>query len=164
MMGASRYVRCQPVMSQEIAVIALTQRQLHPSEQSVQGVVALSAEERLRSRYRCQTEDGIELLLSLPRGTVLQEGDLLTTTASDWRVRVRAKAEPVLRVETQSPLDLLRMAYHLGNRHVALEITPTVLKLSPDPVLREMLEHLGATVSEAMEPFYPEAGAYHPAH
>jgi urease accessory protein len=79
-------------------------------------------------------------------------------------VRVQAKAELVLRVETQSALDLLRVAYHLGNRHVALEITPTALKLSHDPVLREMLEHLGATVTEAMEPFYPETGAYHYAH
>jgi urease accessory protein len=151
-------------MSQEITLIALTQRQPMPLESAVQGVVVLSAEERLRSRYRCQTEDGIELLLSLPRGTVLQEGDLLTTAAGDWRVRVQAKAEPVLRVETASPLDLLRMAYHLGNRHVSLEIAPTALKLSPDPVLREMLEHLGATVTEAMEPFYPEMGAYHHAH
>jgi urease accessory protein len=164
MMGLAATVRYEPVMSQETAVIALTQRQSTPSEQTVQGVVALSAEERLRSRYRCQTEDGIELLLSLPRGTVLQEGDLLTTEAADWRVRVQAKAEPVLRVETQSALDLLRMAYHLGNRHVPLEVTPTVLKLSPDPVLREMLEHLGATVTESLEPFYPETGAYHPAH
>ncbi len=151
-------------MSQDTAIIALTQRQSTHPELVAQGVVVLSAEERLRSRYRCQTEDGIALLLNLPRGTVLQAGDLLTTAAGDWRVRVQAKAEPVLRVETASRLDLLRVAYHLGNRHVALEITPTALKLSPDPVLREMLEHLGATVTEATEPFYPETGAYHHAH
>jgi urease accessory protein len=151
-------------MSQETTIIALTQRQSTHPKSVAQGVLVLSAEERLRSRYRCQTEDGIELLLSLPRGTVLQEGDLLTTAAGDWQVRVQAKAELVLRVETQSALDLLRVAYHLGNRHVALEITPTALKLSHDPVLREMLEHLGATVTEAMEPFYPETGAYHYAH
>ncbi|WP_404788520.1 urease accessory protein UreE [Altericista sp. CCNU0014] len=147
-------------MSQEIAIVALTQRQSPNAEQVVQGDLVLSAEERLRSRYRCQTEDGIELLLDLPRGTVLQEGDLLTTATADWRVRVRAKAEPVLSVEAASPLDLLRMAYHLGNRHVPVEVTLTALKLSPDPVLREMLEHLGAAIAESNEPFYPETGAY----
>jgi urease accessory protein len=148
-------------MSQGIALVTLTQHQRTHSAQVVQGVVVLSAEERLRSRYRCHTQDGTELLLSLPRGTVLHEGDLLTTETSDWWVRVQAKAEPVLKVEANSPFDLLRATYHLGNRHVPLEVTAMALKLSPDPVLREMLEHLGATVTEAVEPFYPEMGAYH---
>jgi urease accessory protein len=151
-------------MSQGTALVTLTQHQRTNPAQVVQGVVVLSAEERLRSRYRCQTQDGTELLLSLPRGTVLHEGDLLTTETSDWWVRVQAKAEPVLKVEANSPLDLLRATYHLGNRHVPLEVTATALKLSPDPVLKEMLEHLGATVTEAVEPFYPEMGAYHNLH
>jgi urease accessory protein len=151
-------------MSQEAIIVTLTQRQALNATQIVQSTVALSAEERMRSRYRCQTQDGIELLLSLPRGTVLHGGDLLTTETSDWWVRVQAKAEPVLKVEANNPLDLLRATYHLGNRHVPLEVTATTLKLSPDPVLKEMLEHLGATVIEAVEPFYPEMGAYHHAH
>jgi urease accessory protein len=151
-------------MSQETTIVTLTQRQAINAAQIVQSTVVLSAEERMRSRYRCQTQDGTELLLSLPRGTVLYEGDLLTTETSDWWVRVQAKAEPVLKVEARSPLDLLRATYHLGNRHVPLEVTATTLKLSPDPVLKEMLEHLGATVTEAVEPFYPEMGAYHHAH
>jgi urease accessory protein len=148
-------------MSQETVIITLTQHQGINTAQVVHGIVVLSAQERLRSRYRCQTQDGIELLLSLSRGTVLHEGDLLTTETSDWWVRVQAKAEPILKVEANSPLDLLRATYHLGNRHVPLEVTATALKLSPDPVLKEMLEHLGATVTEAIEPFYPEMGAYH---
>jgi urease accessory protein len=151
-------------MSQEAIIVTLTQRQALNATQIVQSTVALSAEERMRSRYRCQTQDGTELLLSLPRGTVLHGGDLLTTETSDWWVRVQAKAEPVLKVEANNPLDLLRATYHLGNRHVPLEVTATTLKLSPDPVLKEMLEHLGATVIEAVEPFYPEMGAYHHAH
>jgi urease accessory protein len=151
-------------MSQETVIITLTQHQGINTAQVVHGIVVLSAQERLRSRYRCQTQDGIELLLSLSRGTVLHEGDLLTTETSDWWVRVQAKAEPILKVEANSPLDLLRATYHLGNRHVPLEVTATALKLSPDPVLKEMLEHLGATVTEAIEPFYPEMGAYHHAH
>ncbi len=165
MIGAKRYGSPPPViMSQEPAIVTLTQRHPINAQQVVQGVLALSAEERLRSRYLCQTENGIELLLSLPRGTALHEGDLLTTAAADWWVRVQAKAEPILKVEAPSSLDLLRATYHLGNRHVPLEVTATALKLSPDPVLKEMLEHLGATVTEAIEPFYPEMGAYFHSH
>lgn len=151
-------------MSQETTAITLTQRCPTNAQQVVQAVVALSAEERLRSRYLCQTENGIALLLSLPRGTVLNDGDLLTTAAADWWVRVQAKAEPILKVEAPSPLDLLKATYHLGNRHVPLEVTETALKLSPDPILKEMLEHLGATVTELVEPFYPEMGAYFHSH
>ncbi len=147
-------------MHQETAVIILTQQQPAGAEQMVQSTLVLSAEERQRSRYLCQSSTGETLLLSLPRGTVLADGDCLITDLGDWRVRVRAKAEPVLIVQASYPLDLMRAAYHLGNRHVPLELTSHTLKLSADPVLREMLEHLGLTVSEGLEPFSPEAGAY----
>jgi urease accessory protein len=147
-------------MHQDTVVITLTQRRPASAAQIVQSTLILSAEERQRSRYRCQASTGAELLLSLPRGTVLTDGDLLTTDLKDWWVRVEAKAEPVLLVQANNPLDLLRAAYHLGNRHVPLQIMPQTIKLSTDPVLREMLEHLGLYVSEGIEPFSPEAGAY----
>jgi urease accessory protein len=147
-------------MHQETVIIPLTQRYPASAEQAVQSALILNAEERQRSRYQCQASTGETLLLSLPRGTVLADGDLLTTDLKDWWVRVRAKSEPVLVVQANNPLDLLRAAYHLGNRHVPLQITLQTLKLSADPVLREMLEHLGLSVSEGLEPFSPEAGAY----
>jgi urease accessory protein len=147
-------------MHQETAVITLTQRRLADAEQMVQSTLILSAEERQRSRYLCQSSTGEAVLLSLPRGTVLVDGDCLTTELGDCWVRVQAKAEPVLLVQANHSLDLMRAAYHLGNRHVPLELTPQTLKLSADPVLREMLEHLGLSVSEGLEPFNPEAGAY----
>jgi urease accessory protein len=147
-------------MHQETAVITLTQRRPASAEQRVQSTLILNAEERQRSRYLCQSSTGEALLLSLPRGTVLMDGDLLTTDLKDWWAKVQAKAEPVLIVQTNNPLNLMRAAYHLGNRHVPLELTPQSLKLSADPVLREMLEHLGLTVSEGIESFHPEAGAY----
>jgi urease accessory protein len=147
-------------MHQETAVITLTQRQPASAEQRVQSTLILSAEERQRSRYLCQSMTGEALLLSLPRGTVLADGDLLTTDLQDWWVRIQAKAEPVLLVQANHSLDLMRAAYHLGNRHIPLELNLQTLKLSADPVLREMLEHLGLTVSEVLEPFHPEAGAY----
>jgi urease accessory protein len=147
-------------MPQTTATITLTQQQPADAEQIVRATVTLSAEERRRSRYRCQASTGEELLLSLPRGTTLVDGNLLTTDSADWWVRVRAKAEPVLIVKAQNPLDLLRAAYHLGNRHVPLELTLEALKLAADPVLRDMLLQRGLIVQEGLEPFSPEAGAY----
>jgi urease accessory protein len=122
--------------------------------------LALTAEERTRTRHRFETPDAQELFLRLPRGTVLQDGDLLRSQSGEI-IQIIAKAEPILTVTAQHPLDLLKAAYHLGNRHVPLEIAPTYLRLSRDSVLKGMLEHLGATIVEEIAPFQPEIGAYH---
>jgi urease accessory protein len=122
--------------------------------------LSLTAEERTRSRHRFETPDAQELFLRLPRGTVLQNGDLLKSQDGEI-IQIIAKAEPVLTVTAQHSLDLLKAAYHLGNRHVPLEIAPTYLRLSPDNVLKKMLEHLGVTIIEEISPFQPEIGAYH---
>lgn len=126
--------------------------------------LALTAEDRTRSRHYFETEEGQSLYLRLPRGTVLYHGDLLRSETGDQVVRVVAKPEPVLTVTAQTPLQLLRAAYHLGNRHVALEVQESYLRLSPDPVLKTMLEQLGLQVEEAIAPFQPEAGAYGHSH
>jgi urease accessory protein len=97
----------------------------------------------------------------LPRGTVLQEGDLLTSEDGKTIVRIVARSEPTILVTATHSLDLLRAAYHLGNRHVPLEITPNYLRLSPDPVLESMLIKLGLVIREEIAPFHPEIGAYH---
>lgn len=120
----------------------------------------LTAEERARSRYRCQNQAGEEVYLRLPRGIVLRDRDLLTSEDGSARVLIAAKPEPLLIVTAQTPLDLLRASYHLGNRHVPLQIAPGELRLNPDPVLQSMLEHLGLEVREEVRPFQPETGAY----
>ncbi len=79
-------------------------------------------------------------------------------------IRIAAKPEPVLTVTAQKPIDLLRASYHLGNRHVPLEVAPSYLRLSPDPVLQIMLEQLGVKVREEVVPFQPEVGAYGHSH
>jgi urease accessory protein len=140
--------------------IVLTQRHTPNLEQRVQVTLALTAEDRSKSRYRCQATTGEVLLLALPRGTVLSAGDLLTTDAQDWWCRIEAESEPVLIVQAERPLDLLRAAYHLGNRHVPLELSFQGLKLLADPVLKEMLIHQGLKVREGLESFSPEPGAY----
>ena len=140
-------------------MLTLTQRLPANADAVVSHTLSLTAEERTRSNYRFETEAGQVLLLRLPRGTVLRDRDLLQSE-NDILVRIIAKPEPVLTVTARNPLELLRAAYHLGNRHVALEITPTYLRLSADSVLQEMLEHLGLEVTAEITPFEPEIGAY----
>lgn len=120
----------------------------------------LTAQERTRTRHRFDTPDGQVIYLRLPRGTVLQDGDVLQTEEDDVVMRIVAKPEPVLTVTSQSSLGLLRASYHLGNRHVPLEVAPNYLRLSPDPVLQAMLKQLGMEVKEEVLPFHPESGAY----
>jgi len=122
--------------------------------------LVLTAEERTKSRHRFETEEGETVFLRLPRGTVLRDGDMLRSDNGEYLILVKAKSEPVLTVKAATSLDLLRAAYHLGNRHVPLEIGTTYLRLSPDPVLQAMLEHLGVMVVEENAPFQPEVGAY----
>ncbi len=131
-----------------------------PSSTTSLVTLALTAEERSRSRHRFTTSEGQAVLLRLPRGTLLKHQDYLGTEA-ETIIQVLAKPEPVLTATAQEPLLLLRGAYHLGNRHSPVEIGPDYLRLAPDPVLKDLLIHLGLTVQIDMMPFQPEAGAYH---
>ncbi len=143
-----------------------TQRKQPNPDTAVTLTLALTAEERTRSRYRFETEDGKTVFVRLPRGMVLRDGDILLDETSGSLVRIVAKPEPVFTVTAQTLLDLLRAAYHLGNRHVLIEMATSYLRLSPDPVLRTMLEQLGLEVKDEVTPFQPESGAYghHHAH
>jgi urease accessory protein len=141
-------------------MLTLTQRLPANADTVVSFTLALTAEERTKSRHRFETEEGQTVFLRLPRGTVLRDNDILQSQTDGTLVRVRAKPEPVFTVTAQTLLDLLRAAYHLGNRHVPLEIAVTYLRLSPDPVLQKMLEQMGMKLEEAVLPFQPEIGAY----
>jgi urease accessory protein len=118
---------------------------------------------RQKSRARVILASGSEAGLFLPRGTVLRDGDCLRTRCGRV-VRVEAAPEHVLTVRADGAAALLRAAYHLGNRHVPLQIGPDWLRLAFDPVLRNMLVGLGVEVVEEQAPFEPEAGAYHAGH
>jgi len=148
------------------SMIVLTHR-LHSHGIPFDLTLALTAEERTRSRLRYESVEGESLQLQLPRGTVLRNGDLLSTepeVAPAIIVKVVAKPEPVITVRANSNLDLLRAAYHLGNRHVPLEVTTEYLRLSPDSVLQDMLQHLGLVIEPETTPFQPESGAYGHSH
>ncbi|MEM6254140.1 MAG: urease accessory protein UreE [Cyanobacteria bacterium P01_D01_bin.156] len=148
--------------------------------------LALTAEERTRSRYRYRFSDEItdnnlilsaagsrsklsqsscDLYIEMPRGSVLQHGDRLSGEGHQQILQIVAKPEAVLTVRARdqlslTSLQLMRAAYHLGNRHVALEVGPDYLRLAPDPVLESMLHQLGVTVTAETMPFQPESGAY----
>ncbi len=147
-------------------MLTLTQRQPPNPDTSVVLTLALTAEERTRSRHRFEAEDGKVVFMRLPRGTVLRDGDILQDESNSNLIRITAKPEPVLTVFAQTPLLLMRAAYHLGNRHVSVEITPSYLRLAKDAVLQAMLEQLGLEITAENLPFQPELGAYgqHHAH
>ena len=118
---------------------------------------------RQKSRFEATDSAGRQLGVFLPRGSLLRGGDVLVAEDGSL-VRVVAAPQPVLRVTAcpahGTPLDLPRAAYHLGNRHVALEVKADHLQLEPDPVLADMLRAMHLIVHEVSAPFEPEGGAY----
>jgi len=125
--------------------------------------VELDWDVRQKSRFDATDSQGRHLGVFLPRGTVVRGGDVLVTESGDM-VRVLAAPQPVLVItpcaEHGSPFDLVRAAYHLGNRHVQIELRPDRLQIEPDHVLADMLRAMHLTVREASEAFEPEGGAY----
>ena len=124
----------------------------------VHGRLELPFESRRTSRLRTKLASGEEVGLMLPQGEVLRGGDLVT--ASDGRViAVVAQAEKLLHVEAATAQLLAKVAYHLGSRHVPVEVGDGYLRLADDGVLEQALLKLGAKVSRIEAPFEPEASA-----
>jgi len=116
----------------------------------------LPFELRQRSRLRARLASGEEVRLMLERGTVMRGGDVVRTT--DGReLQIVAAKEKLLHIESDQ---LARVAYHLGNRHVPVQVGDGFLRIEEDHVLEEMARQLGARVSHVEAPFEPEAGAY----
>lgn len=134
------------------------------SPQPADDQLHLNYAQRSKVRLRCHSAVGVELGLFLPRGqTALADGDCLR--ASDGRVfQIVAAPEQLLEVTCANPFELMRAAYHLGNRHVPLQLSEHWLRLAEDSVLAHMLEQLGAQLRSLQAPFHPEAGAYGGGH
>jgi urease accessory protein len=129
----------------------------------VRGALRLPFEQRQKSRLHAKLASGEEVALMLPRGEILRGGDLVT--ASDGRIiEVIAEVEKLLHVECENAQALARAAYHLGNRHVPVEVGAGFLRIAHDHVLEEMLKGLGAKISHIESAFEPEAGAYGGGH
>lgn len=125
--------------------------------------LALAYHDRVKSRLAALLPDGRAVAITLPRGSVMRGGAVLTGDDGACVV-VDAVTEPLARVTADSPLALLRAVYHLANRHVAAQLAPDAALIERDPVLERMLVGLGARVEHVEAPFEPEAGAYDAAH
>jgi urease accessory protein len=125
--------------------------------------VELDWDVRQKSRFECTDSHGRQLGVFLPRGTVVRGGDVLLVEDGSM-VRVLAAPQPVMVIQHVADrgtvFDLVRAAYHLGNRHVPIELKPDHLKIEPDHVLADMLRNMHLVVIETKAPFEPEAGAY----
>ncbi len=126
---------------------------------SIFAQLVLPYELRENSRLRTALASGEEVAIFTARGTVLRNNDLLK--GDDGRViQIVAAQEPTYRITCGSPHDLLRCAFHLGNRHTQTQVGESFLRIYQDSVLKEMLEGLDARVTEESAQFEPEAGAY----
>lgn len=121
--------------------------------------ITLDHHARHRRRFAFTADGGLSFLLDLDKATVLDDGDAVKL--EDGRlVRVKAAPEELVEVTTANPLRLMKVAWHLGNRHVPAEITETAVYFVDDHVLTEMVRGLGAGVAKVTRPFRPEKGAY----
>jgi urease accessory protein len=121
--------------------------------------VVLEFDERYRRRFVMTGVGGLAFLLDLPEAAMLRGGDALRL--EDGRVvEVLAAAEPLAEIRAADPLALMRVAWHLGNRHLPTEMTPKALRIRRDPVIEDMARGLGARVTPVEAPFNPEGGAY----
>jgi urease accessory protein len=124
--------------------------------------LTLPFDARQKTRQRVRLDSGREAALMLLPGTVLADGDRLQA-ADGTVVRVIAAAEALSTVRTDDPRALARACYHLGNRHVALQVGSGWARYQPDHVLDDMVRGLGLAVHQENAPFEPERGAYHAA-
>jgi urease accessory protein len=141
-------------------VLRFTEVVAGPEFERVDGVLTLSFADRRRSRLRTRLDDGREIALGLPRGSILRDGDRLRAEDGDLVIAVHAAAEMLSRVRSDDQLRLARAAYHLGNRHVPVQIGPGFLAYEHDHVLDGMIEDLGLHAEAASAPFEPEVGGY----
>ncbi len=126
---------------------------------SPQASMTLSWERRERSRFRARLDDGREAAVVLPREGVLRDGDLLRAECG-LIVEVRAAAEQLVEATTEEPTLFARACYHMGNRHVPLQVEKGRMLFKADHVLEALLGELGLKLSTCEFPFNPETGAY----
>ena len=122
--------------------------------------VVLDYDGRHRRRIVLTGASGAEYLLDLAEATHMRSGDGLSLPGGGV-LEVVAKPEPLIEVTAASPAALLRLAWHIGNRHLAAQVFADRILIRRDHVIAHMLEHQGAVVREVEAPFDPESGAYH---
>ena len=161
-MRASARESMKPIPDENAAPISI-RRRATPEAAAHSARLTVAWDLRQRSRFRARLEDGREVAVVLPRGGVLRNGDWL---ASDCGLRVEVCAAEETLTEARTPdADLFaRACYHMGNRHVPLQVGSGWMRFQPDHVLEEMLQALGLESATVEAPFDPEAGAYGGGH
>lgn len=122
-------------------------------------VLELTLEDRQRSRLAAMLPNGRAVAVILPRGESMHHGDVLTGETGE-RVLVQAAAESLMMIRANNPFELMRIVYHLANRHVRAMLLTDAALIEPDQVLAELVRRLGGTVEKTHQPFIPEGGAY----
>lgn len=134
-------------------------RKLAVKPEKIIDAVALNHEERHRRRVALKGEAGTDFLLDLEKATVLKDGDGLRLEDGSL-IEVRAAPENLIEIKAGTYQRLMRLAWHIGNRHTPAEITPEAIYIQADHVLEEMVRGLGAETRAVVRPFEPERGAY----
>ena len=129
-----------------------------PNEKAV-GTLTLDFDARHRRRIRLTSDDGEDVLLDLPETVAMADGDGLRLDDGRW-LKVQAAPEEIVEVRHENSIQLTRLAWHLGNRHLPTEIRGEVLLIRPDHVIEDMLRGFGADLQKVQAAFQPEGGAY----
>ncbi len=122
--------------------------------------LTLSSDERRILRGKRLTDCDQEIILQLPRKGKLNDGDILSTSESNFYVEIIAKTENLIEISSNSKIELIRTSYHLGNRHVEVEIQEDILLTKSDYVIENMLQNFNVDIVETQKKFFPERGAH----
>ena len=131
----------------------------HWPKEKAAGALTLDFDARHRRRILLTTDQGEAVLLDLPKAVAMADGDGLQLEDGNW-LRVQAASELIVEVRHKDPNKLMRLAWHLGNRHLPTEIRNEVLRIRPDHVIEDTLDGFGADLVKVQAPFQPEGGAY----
>jgi urease accessory protein len=135
----------------------------HWPQEKTAGSLTLDFDARHRRRFRLTADQGDDVLLDLAEAVAMAEGDGLQLDDGRW-LKVQAAAEDLVEIKHEDPIQLMRLAWHLGNRHLPTEIRDRVLLIRPDHVIEDMLRGLGADLQKIQSAFQPEGGAYGHGH
>jgi len=133
-----------------------------PQEKAA-GSLTLDFDARHRRRFRLTADQGDDILLDLPQAIAMGDGDGLQLDDGRW-LKVQAAPEDLVEIRHEDPLELVRLSWHLGNRHLPTEIRDHVLLIRPDHVIEDMLRGFGAVLQTVQAAFQPEGGAYGHGH
>ena len=122
--------------------------------------LTLSSDERRILRGKRLTDCDQEIILQLPREGKLNDGDILSTNDSNFYVEIIAKTENLIEISSNSKIELIKTAYHLGNRHVEVEIEEDILLTKDDYVIENMLKNFNVDIVNTQKKFFPERGAH----